>query len=128
MTADKCPPECQVELIHINKELSGHGKTLYGEDGSTGLVSHVKSKVSKKALIGWIGSITGVLAIYVLSGMTAWGTAKDERKENKQNIAVIQKDVQNKFDALEKSMDEIKHKLIDPDNLLREIRKIVNTE
>ena len=112
----------------MNKTIKGHSLTLYGEDGSNGLVSCVKSKVSKKALIGWIGSIVGVLAIYILSGLTAWGKAKDERKENKQNIAVIQNDVQNKFIAIEKTIKEIKEKQIDPEKLLDEIRKIIKQQ
>jgi len=124
--SDRCPLECQNELKHINNDLTGHDKTLYGDDGISGLVSCVKSKVSKKALIGWVGSIVGILAMFTVAGLTAWGNAKDERKENKSSIAVIQNDVQNKFDALEKSMDEIKRKQLDPKELLMEIRNIIN--
>jgi len=123
--ADKCPPECQNELKHIDSNLKGYSKTLYGDDGASGLVSCVKSKVSKKALIGWVVSIVGILAMFTVAGLTAWGNAKDERKENKSSIAVIQSDVQNKFNALEKSMGEIKSKQIDPKELLMEIRKII---
>ena len=124
--ADKCPPECQNELKHIDSGLKGYGKTLYGDDGASGLVSCVKSKVSKKAMLSWVGSIIGILAMFTVAGLTAWGNAKDERKENKSSIAVMQSDVQNKFDVLEKSMGEIKSKQIDPKELLMEIRKIIN--
>ena len=123
--ADKCPLECQLELKHINDGLDGHGKTLYGNDGASGLVSCVKSKVSKKALMAWIGSVIGILAMFTVAGLTAWGNAKDERKDNKQSIAVIQSDVQNKFDSLEKSINEVKSRQIDPRELLKEIRNII---
>jgi len=124
--AEKCPKECQNELKHIDGDLKGYSKTLYGDDGTSGLVSCVKSKVSKKTLVGWVGPVVGILAMCTVAGFTAWGNAKDERKENKSSIAVIQNDMQNKFNALEKSMDEIKRKQIDPKELLMEIRMIIN--
>ena len=120
----KCPNEDCKE--NFEKKVDGHSKTLYGPDGTGGVVACIKSKVSKKTMAFWTLGLLGVLTTVTIAGLNSWGQAKDERKENKSSIAVIQNDVQNKFNALEKSMDEIKSKQIDPKELLMEIRNIIH--
>ena len=104
----------------IHEKVEEHHTALF--DKKSGLAYCIKDKVSKKAVAIWIIASLGVFATFTIAGLNAWGNAKDERKENKTSIAVIQ----TKLDAIEKSIEEIKKKQMDPKELLLEIRKILN--
>ena len=111
---DNCPPECQNELKHINDDLNGHGRTLYGDDGKSGIV---EDYVSKKRVLLFVGLMTA----FILAGINSWSSAKDERQNNKTSIAVVQKELE----GINNNINEIKSKQIDPDILLEKIRRII---
>jgi len=114
---DKVLPECKMQFNDHEKDIAGIKKSMFGDDGFSGVCGCLKSKVSKKTLVVIALAMSG----FIIAGLTAWGGAKDERKENKQSIAVVQKDliyISNTVNSIEKNQ-------IKPDKLLNEIRKII---
>ena len=109
-------------MLHqtIHEKVEEHHAALF--DKKFGLAYCVKDKVSKKALALWVIAIMGVSATFIVAGLNSWGNAKDERKDNKSAISVVE----TKFNAIEKSIEEIKEKQIDPKELLRQIKNIIN--
>uniref|UniRef100_A0A6H2A4F5 Uncharacterized protein n=1 Tax=viral metagenome TaxID=1070528 RepID=A0A6H2A4F5_9ZZZZ len=119
MTNGKC-------TLHkaIHEKVEEHHSALF--DKKSGLAYCIKDKVSKKALWGNVLALIAISAGFIIASLNAWGDAKTERSNNKANIAVIQTNMQTKFDAIEKSIEEIKNKQMDTKELLLEIRKILN--
>jgi len=107
----------------LHEKVEEHHSVLF--DKKTGLAYCVKDKVSKKALWGNALALLAISTGFIIASLTAWGGAAKERGDNKANIAIVQSDVQNKFNALEKNIEEIKNRQIDPKELLREIRNIM---
>ena len=117
MTDHKILPECERAFKEHEKDIDGMKKTMFGIDGLSGVCGCLKSKVSRKTLAIIAIAMTG----FIIAGLTAWGGAKDERKENKQSIAVVQKEIS----YIKETTGRIEKNQMKPEDLLREIRKIV---
>ncbi len=88
-----CPePLCRKELEEVRD-------TLY--DKHDGL----NTKLSKKSLVAIAFSVAGIIAMFTVASLTAWGVAKDERKENAKNIAVITEKIDNNYSNLNEKLD-----------------------
>jgi len=77
----------------------------------------LKSKVSWKALV----PIVAIIITLAAAGLNAWGNAKDERKENKQSVALLGAHLDN----IERAINKIEQRQIDPEDLIRQIERIV---
>ena len=99
------------------KDINSIKKAVVGDDGLGGINKALKHKVSRSTLI----TIAIVFCGFIVAGLTAWGGAKDERKENKQSIAVVQKEIS----YIKETTGRIEKNQMKPEDLLREIRKIV---
>ena len=110
----RCPPECKLQLTHLGDNLASHGRTLYGSDGKSGIA---EDYVSKKRV--WL--FIGIMAGFIIVGISAWGKARDERMQNKEFIAVIQ----SELGGIKSSINEIKANQLNPIDLLNNIKKIV---
>lgn len=113
--------ECQQMFDEHDRELTGLKRTLFGNDGLHGVCGCIKEKVSKKQLAVIAIAILSVLATFTVAGLSAWGNANDERKENKQSIAIVQKELVQ----LNKTAQQIEKNQMDPKTLLNEIKKII---
>jgi len=114
---DKVLPECKMQFDDHEKDINGIKKSMFGDDGLSGVCGCLKSKVSKKTLVVIALAVSG----FIIAGLTAWGGAKDERKENKQAIAVIQSELGH----IVTTVESIEKNQIKPEKLLNEIRKII---
>ncbi len=115
-----CPnPDCK-------KKVEGHGHTLYGKDGMSGIVACLSKKVSRSTVLlvalGILSSAGGV-TVYRLDA------AKKDRAavtDNTNNIGKIQVELEAIKEAVESnqtSLEEIQDKMehmIDP-NTLKEL-------
>jgi len=117
VTDHKILPECERVFKEHDKEIDGMKKAMFGADGLSGVCGCLKGKVSRKTLAVIAIAMTG----FIIAGLTAWGGAKDERKENKQSIAVVQKEIS----YIKETTGRIEKNQMKPEDLLREIRKIV---
>jgi len=111
---------CKIKFEEYGKNITDIKKSLFGDDGLGGICGCLKNKVSKKILLVIAIAMTG----FIIAGLTAWGEAKDERKENKQSIAVIQKEMGH----IKKTTDNIEKNQIDPEDFLRKIREIIQNK
>jgi len=104
-----CPnQECQ-------KNLDGARKTLYGNDGTGGLVRCVTEKLSKKIAIAFMVFFISTGSGFVLYGMDKNGKQHKEINQNAQQIEVIKtemKHIKNSVDKLKKGQDEIRENQI----------------
>jgi len=81
-------PECQ-------KNVEGMRKTLYGQDGKTGLTACMQRKVSWSHF-GFILPVMLILLVgLIYRNLDASQNALRERADNKQQIQVIQKDLEH---------------------------------
>ena len=118
-------PDCKRTM---ERRLAVHDKTLYGNDGTTGLNSSVHEKVDKSSMSRFVLFFVGAIITLSISFAGVWGNAANERKENKSQIAVIQSQLEaikediNEIKASQKKMSE---KQIDPDKFLRDLKKII---
>ena len=117
MTDHKILPECEMAFKEHEKDINSIKKTVVGDDGLGGINKALKRKVSRSTLI----TIAIVFCGFIVAGLTAWGGAKDERKENKQSIAVVQKEIS----YIKETTGRIEKNQMKPEDLLREIRKII---
>lgn len=125
----KCPnDDCK---SNFQREIYGHSKTLYGTEGTGGLVGCVKGKVSKKSVVVVVLSILGIIGLFTVQSLTAWSNAKDERKENKTSIAVLK----SQYESINKNIEDIKEQQkkiinnqIDPKKLIQDIENILKVK
>ncbi len=110
-------PECKIKFDDQGKDIVGIRKSLFGDDGLGGVCGCLKNKVSKKVLLVIALAMTG----FIIAGLTAWGGAKDERKENKQSISLLRQELVH----IKETTDSIEQNLMDPKELLRAIKRIV---
>ena len=108
---------CKTKFDEHEKDITGIKKSMFGDDGLGGVLGCLKDKVSKKTLM----VIALAMAGFIIAGLTAWGGAKDERKENKQSISVIQKELEH----IKTTTDNIEKNQMKPEELLTAIEKIV---
>lgn len=122
----ECPNDDCKE--NFERRISGHDRTLYGPEGTGGVVACVKTKVSKRTLYGSVISFVGIFAMLMIAGLTAWGNAKDERKQTKENLSVLQSRFEmicNDIVEIKQQQQKIIENQINPKELLNEIRKIL---
>ena len=81
------------------------------------LMLRLKSKISWKALV----PVVGMILVILIAGLTAWGKAKDERRDNKEGVLILK----TQLTGIEKSLDEIKRKQIAPEELIRSIKEAI---
>jgi hypothetical protein len=122
---------------NIQKDITRLFKTLYGEDGTGGVVSCVKQKVSTTSIRTYFFAILTLFVTFMGYGVNAWSDAREERAENSSNIKVIQtnleamqhtvEEIKEAQEKLTESQKEMLEKLgpLNQEKLLEEIRRIV---
>lgn len=122
-----CPDkECKK---NIEKQINGHAKTLYGSEGITGLVSKVNDKVSRSWLATTTISMLGILVVIVIALQGGYAERAKNIKENEKSISVIQEqlsDIDKDLDEIKKKQDRMILKQIDPIELIKEIKKVID--
>lgn len=101
----ECPnPECR-------KNLEGARKTLYGYDGTGGLVRCVTEKLSKKVAIAFMVFFISTGSGFVLYGMDKNGKQHKEINQNAKQIEVIKtemKHIKNSVENLKQGQNDIR--------------------
>jgi len=92
-------------------------ETCPDKDCHEAIALHLKSKVSWKALV----PIVAIIITLAAAGLNAWGNAKDERKENKQAVALLGAHLDN----IERAINKIEQRQIDPAALIKEIERLI---
>ena len=108
MPDSTCPPECRKEQKNLDARIEGHRKTLYGSEGTGGLVRCVQQKVSKKVLGGSIIGILTVVAMFILYSMGSYAQEKEKRQKNTSDIQVLNKSVENHQVTMDQQIGDIK--------------------
>lgn len=78
------------------------------------------SKVSKASATKWAVTIIGYLVVVTLAVMGAWSMASTERKQNKQDIAVIGESICN----MKELLHEIKANQVTKGDIYRAIKSV----
>ena len=111
-----CPKECDQHLETIDKTIDGIKKTVYGEDGNSGVAGCVRKKVS------WIHLGSVVLGICVIFG-GVWLYAaekKDQKIEKVQQTAISNA---QKTEVIKQDISHIKEDLKEQKSDIKEIKK-----
>lgn len=77
----------------------------------------LKSKVSWKA----IGSVIGFCIILSITGLTAWGEAKDDRKKNEKQIAINT----IRYENISEVLNEIKQNQMSQREIIEAVKKAI---
>lgn len=80
----------------------------------------LNGKISWKSLAVTIAMIVGL----GVSGLKAWGDAKDERRTNRENIAIMQK----QFEHINNSMNKMEKKQMTEKQLMDAFRRVIQEE
>lgn len=109
---EKCPTACDQHLAAIDKTIDGIKKTVYGEDGNTGVAGCVRKKVSWVHLGAVVFSV-----VTIFSGFYLYAAEKKDRKidkveqtatSNAQKAEVIKQDISHIKDDLREQKNDIK--------------------
>ena len=119
---DKILPQCKIQFDEQKDDIDGLKRSLFGENGLHGVLGYLKNKVSKKGLAAITIPLMAIIALFLIAGLNAWGNAKEERFNNKESISIIQKE----FNQIKITMENIEKNQIKPNELLEEIRKIID--
>ena len=65
------------------------------------------SKVSKSYANKWAIAILGFAVSIIIVVALAWGAAKDERKQNKQDVAVVKESITRGFERMFDKLDDL---------------------
>ncbi len=110
-----CPPECQVKLDEQRKDIKEVQETLFHKDNGIAY-----DYVSKRRVWAWIM----FSAVFILAGITALNSMREDINANDTAICVIQEQLSN----INRNVADLKKNQIDPNNLLNEIRQIVRPD
>ena len=110
-------PECQKEFDNQKEDIVGLRKLMFGESGMNGILGSLKNKVTKKTLT----AIAIIMSGFIVAGLTAWGSAKENISENKESISVLQSELTH----IKETTDKIEKNQIPSDELLDAIKEIL---
>ncbi len=121
MTEREIRDGCKTKFDEYEKDITGIKKSMFGDDGLGGVLGCLKGKVSKKNIMRMSVGIAAIFAMFIVAGMTSWGDAKEKISDNKASISVIQSELEH----IKTTTDKIEKNQMKPDELLKEIRKII---
>lgn len=113
-------PECKVKFDNQTDDIAGMRTSLFGENGLGGLCGALKEKVSKKTLM----VIAIIMSGFIVAGLTAWGSSKENISENKESISVIQSELAH----IKETTDNIEKNQMKPSELLEAIKEAIKNK
>ena len=114
---NKILPECQKEFDNQKEDIVGLRKSMFGESGMNGILGSLKNKVTKKTLL----VIAVVMSGFIVAGLTAWGSSKENISNNKESISVIQSELAH----IKETTDNIEKNQMKPSELLEAIKEAI---
>ena len=119
------------ELKHLEDKIEGHDRTLYGEEGITGIVGMLSQFVTKRIIMKWAGTIVlciGGLFAYMWADWRSFPETYAKDKDLKiveQSIKGICEKVGDVKDAIDSHSRE---SLIEVREIRREILEILKSQ
>ncbi len=116
-----CPKECQESFKNVKEDIEGHQKTLYGAEGTGGVVACISKKVSRRTLTGSVLGVLAVLAIFIVYGMRASAEEKDKRQENTTSIQVMKtslEEIKGHTERVAKNQEVLMRERVTKENLI----------
>lgn len=103
------------ENTECEKKFNGITKTLYGAEGTGGLVKCIMEKISRKGTITFCLSLLSIMVVFTIYGLNVRATDADKIKKNETNIQLIQKDISQ----INEAISELKKQMKKQDQNLR---------